>query len=760
MRAFFADLASNLHRPHSFQNMGVVTKVATTGLLTLGLLAAGSLPSASAQTGAVTGPSSLPPTAKPGEIVPDVGAKILGGTAAASATATAPVAPPVLAPTFTVPAPPFPVNDPLSDPLYKQVSTAIQVTSQRYLTANVHTPWQIFHGILALHEDFQLKLGGEKVSAIEWIASSNPQFDGKPWILITPNGGKFHPFTRAYAFEGHPAQFLALLSESNLPPTFEFKTPSRNVTITEMLQTAMRDVNDREEITWVLWALVHYYPTNTQWANARNEPWSIDRLVQIQNAAAVEKGACGGNHGLFALARARDKHVAEGLPLQGVWFEADYKIRRYIETARSMQNTDGTFSSKFYQGPGYSSDLNSRLNTTGHTLEFLSAALPKERLNEPWVRNAVTALSKDLIDNRKAPSDCGPLYHSLNALRIYHGRAWPTAVTVAKPLTPETAETSPSATKEAKPEVKSEPVVKEMPAPAITTPAPTTPSIPTNDSTIVVPPAKANTTPTPTPMPVTPQPVVSEEKPLVPTPAIPTVTPQPSSPAGAPPAAPEPAVDTPEKPLAAMSDNPSIPPAPGPIPADSLTGLPDRISKLRSIDVSGRGAVSEPLPSTAGIARLGARQTTADPLVPGKISTAAPLDGEPAKFDFAPAATPLSAPPASAVKPSNRQPATSAQLAPQQVPLAPTGSTAGGSKSEIAAPLATGESRSGWVIRAVPFDLGTLKPTSGEMAMESGHAGTETKDEGREASTTAGTLPVPPPSRPITKPATDSNLPL
>src|SRR3990172_3568096 len=52
------------------------------------------------------------------------------------------------------------------DPLLTQVDQAIDVTSRRYLDANVHTPWQIIHAYLGLRDRFLLKLNGEKVDGL------------------------------------------------------------------------------------------------------------------------------------------------------------------------------------------------------------------------------------------------------------------------------------------------------------------------------------------------------------------------------------------------------------------------------------------------------------------------------------------------------------------------------------------------------------------------------------------------------------------
>lgn len=314
---------------------------------------------------------------------------------------------------------------PQSDQFVQLIDRAIEITSKRTLVANSHSPWQIFHCILALRHDTVLRLGDKKVNAIQWLSTSEPQFDNQPWMLLTNHGAKFHPYTRIYAFEGHPSQFLALLSHSNLPLDHQFHVQGKVVTLNDVVNNTMKEVNTNEEVTWVLWALQHFLQPDATWVNQLNEPWSIERLVQIETAQPVVGAPCGGNHRLYALTRARDKYVKNGGRLRGVWLQADQKIRQHIEIARSLQNSDGSFSSEFYKGPGYTPDVNKRFNTTGHTMEFLSASLPKERLNEPWVRNAVWVLSRELIVQRDAQIDCGPLFHSLNALILYRERISP-----------------------------------------------------------------------------------------------------------------------------------------------------------------------------------------------------------------------------------------------------------------------------------------------------------------------------------------------
>ena len=52
-------------------------------------------------------------------------------------------------------------------------------------------------------------------------------------------------------------------------------------------------------------------------------------------------------------------------------------------------------------------------------------ALPEHELKQPWVRRGVESVAQDLIDNRKTPCDCGPLFHALHALKMFNYRANP-----------------------------------------------------------------------------------------------------------------------------------------------------------------------------------------------------------------------------------------------------------------------------------------------------------------------------------------------
>ncbi|MEZ6047512.1 MAG: hypothetical protein R3C11_18420 [Planctomycetaceae bacterium] len=178
-----------------------------------------------------------------------------------------------------------------SDPLLNKVEEAIDLSRRRFLTSNIHTPWQIMHGILAFREKYELNKDDkstDKINGIEFI-SNDPTFHGEHWFLKTPYGGKAHPFTVPYAFEGHPNQFPAIMTMTDLPLKHTFKTAEGEITMEDIVKNAQMEINSNEGLTWTLWFLTHYLPSDTEWKNARGENWSIERLVQTQNRVIVEK---------------------------------------------------------------------------------------------------------------------------------------------------------------------------------------------------------------------------------------------------------------------------------------------------------------------------------------------------------------------------------------------------------------------------------------------------------------------------------------
>lgn len=415
------------------------------------------------------------------------------------------------------------------DQLIQLVEEAISKTSRRYLDVADYTPWQIMHGVLALRSDYKVKSNGRLVSGIEFV-SSGPKFRGDYWWEKTAAGGRGHPYSVPYHFEGHINQFPALLCMAALPLDHKLVAKGGDITIADMVRNAQRTVNTSEEISWTLWFLTQYVNQDAEWTNQNGQRWSMQELVRLQVAADVNSGPCGGTHGLFALAFSRNAYLRQHGQLRGPYVNSEYKLRTHIELARNLQNADGSFSTNWFKGKGYTNDFKERIKTSGHMLEWLMMALPSSRLDEAWVRRGIQNVANDLLKNATAPAECGPMYHALHALVLYKERVAPKSTPApSQELAANPAPATPSATL---PRVASglpatptdasllpplpaqstaRPGVPAAIAAPATTAQPTTPTAPTAPGIVQISPAApASTAATPRPaIPTSPLPLVS-----------------------------------------------------------------------------------------------------------------------------------------------------------------------------------------------------------------------------------------------------------
>lgn len=554
-----------------------------------------------------------------------------------------------------------------NDPLVKLVYETREITRQRLLNTTDHTPWQMMHGLLGLRQDFLINHNGQTINGLEWM-QTGPMFKNEPWFQKTSHGGRAHPFNHPYWFEGHINQSLAILAMCNLPLDTQFGTPQGPITMRDMLKNAQMTANAREEVTWTLWALATYLPSDAEWINEKGERWSIERLVLLETGKQVggPTSPCGGTHGLFALARARNVYMKTGKPLRGVWAQADQKIQKYIRTIQSQLNKDGSLSSNFFRGRDYKQDFDKRMASNGHLLEFLMVALPVERLQEPWVRRAIEATANDLKNNRKAYVSCSPLYHATDALTIYLERVLPqqqavaqqpqntkaisnsqpspsgTATTTTPPaITPEVAPAASTPAKSGTPVVSTPPAVPGAavnpgtPAvmPQTGTPAETTPAgAPSANPVISVPAAPSPTTPAPLPAagPTPPVPDATPVTPAGPSTTLPAVTPMPTpeNPLKQIPL-PDPADELPAETTPAAA--PAIVPSPTPMTAadPSLQPLPaGTVVIVVPSEVVASEVRSMPSPTVVIAAANAGTKTAA---LPDPAPTPAPEDKKPAQ---------------------------------------------------------------------------------------------------------------------------------
>ncbi len=300
----------------------------------------------------------------------------------------------------------------------------------RRLNLKNHAAWQIVHGALAYGHDFLITDNdGKDVSALAYLLSGGRMtgWTMEPGVSL---GDPPRPGLRAIVEsgsktgQGHADQWLGYLADVGMKLDQEIKAAGRDFTIEDYLRQVEHDVptNVEQEYSWTIMALTAYRPTNHRWTASDGKEWSTERLVEIELGHDLAVSACGGSHRMTGITMAFNQHVRNGGKIEGVWKQADEKIRDCVARAKRFQNPDGSLSSNYFQRTGQSKDLGEQLGSSGHVLEFVVVASTDEALKEAWLVRAVVALLKLLKRTHKLDLECGQLYHAAHGLVLYRQR--------------------------------------------------------------------------------------------------------------------------------------------------------------------------------------------------------------------------------------------------------------------------------------------------------------------------------------------------
>ena len=116
--------------------------------------------------------------------------------------------------------------------------------------------------------------------------------------------------------------------------------------------------------------------------------------------------------------------VKRGEPLDGEWLRAQKFVTAYQKHAFKLQNSDGSFSTQWLERREASGDIERRMQTTGHILEWLIFSLPEKDLTDPRLVKSVNYLTTLLLNNRSEDWEIGPRGHALRALVLYNDRVF------------------------------------------------------------------------------------------------------------------------------------------------------------------------------------------------------------------------------------------------------------------------------------------------------------------------------------------------
>jgi hypothetical protein len=212
---------------------------------------------------------------------------------------------------------------------------------------------------------------------------------------------------------------LALLAQARVRSDYPMKVQGKDFTVANLIEVEKATCYPKTELTFKLIGLQRYLDINDKWVNDQGMQWDFPTLVREEMHQPVRTAACGGTHRLAGLSLAVKKRRSSGLPVDGVYAEAEKYVANYVNYAYSLQNPDGSFSTEWFKGPGKEMDIDRRLKTTGHTLELMIYATPEQQLSNYRIVRAVNYLSNIMYSNRTRDWEAGPLGHAVHALVLY-----------------------------------------------------------------------------------------------------------------------------------------------------------------------------------------------------------------------------------------------------------------------------------------------------------------------------------------------------
>jgi hypothetical protein len=306
------------------------------------------------------------------------------------------------------------------------IAQTLATYQRRPLNTATNTPWEVMHGFIAFGIPTQVRLGGpagDLVSAIGW---SNMGGRCRGQTILTTTGGRLVALKGYYGVQGHSAQYLAILAQCRVAAGSPVKVDGRTFTVADLIEEEKLACQPKTELTFALIALAHYLPTDATWVSRDGEKWSLPRLVEEELVQQIRGAPCGGTHRLFGLAYGCQRRLRLTGQLDGVYLRADKYVHDYQNlTLTRLQNRDGSFSTEWFKYPAdREDDVDRKIQTTGHILEWLVASLDQEQLYEPRVVAAAEFLCRVLSREPSRDWKIGPLGHALHALNIYQERAW------------------------------------------------------------------------------------------------------------------------------------------------------------------------------------------------------------------------------------------------------------------------------------------------------------------------------------------------
>jgi len=281
------------------------------------------------------------------------------------------------------------------------------------------SPWELMHAMLAFEAHSKVLQGGpqgDPITAVGWLCYN--QACKRRTLMYVGDEGDLRVRVGP-ALQGHRGQLLAMLAQSRINENYPLLVEGHKLKVTDLIEMEKRTCYPRTELTFKLIALMHYLDSDATWVNDQGMAWGIPRLISEELRQPVRGAACGGTHRLSGLTLTYKTREKRGEPVDGQYLQAKQFVARYQQYAYRQQNRDGSFSTEWFRGPGNEDDIDRKLKTTGHILEWLLYAASEKELKHWKTTKAANYLANIMQRNRYKDWEAGPLGHAIHALLIY-----------------------------------------------------------------------------------------------------------------------------------------------------------------------------------------------------------------------------------------------------------------------------------------------------------------------------------------------------
>ena len=321
------------------------------------------------------------------------------------------------------PTPPPPLTKQLMN-LRSRVRSVLKGYYRKQLNSRENDPWEVMHGMLAYGVHSRIRQGGPRgnpVTSVGWLCYNKP-CKNLSLMYVTPKGELRAKY--GVGLQGHLGQLLAMLAQCRVSEEYPIRVGKREFTIKDLIEAEKKTCYPKSELTFKLIALQYYLDLNDTWVNDQGVDWDFSRLIREELAQPIRGAACGGTHRLSSLSLTVKTRVRRGEPLDGEYARAGEFVKKYHRYAFGLQNRDGSLSTEWFRGRGDDSDINRRIKTTGHILEWLCYSLSDEELRQPKTIAAVTYLANLMYMKYDNEWEVGPMSHATHALLLYDERVY------------------------------------------------------------------------------------------------------------------------------------------------------------------------------------------------------------------------------------------------------------------------------------------------------------------------------------------------